>query len=59
METKFYLFYDEENEKEFCVEAETSAEAWRYAGMYYDPDTLTLDGFADASYIIDNKLDLF
>lgn len=59
METKFYLFYDEENEKEFCVEAETSMEAWRYAGMYYDTETLTLDGYADASYIIDNKLDLF
>lgn len=59
MKTKFYLFYDEETEKEFCVEAETSAEAWRYAGMYYNPDTLTLDGFADAQYIIDNKLDLF
>lgn len=59
METKFYLFYDEENEKEFCVEAETSMKAWRYAGMYYDTETLTLDGYADASYIIDNKLDLF
>lgn len=59
METKFYLFYDEENEKQFCVKAETEAEARRYAGMYYNPDTLTLDGFADAQYIIDNKLDLF
>lgn len=59
METKFYLFYDEENEKQFCVEAEAEAEAWRYAGLYYNPDTLTLDGFADAQYIIDNKLDLF
>lgn len=59
METKFYLFYDEENEKQFCVETETEVEAWRYAGLYYNPDTLTLDGFADAQYIIDNKLDLF
>ena len=59
METKFYLFYDEENEKEFCVEAKTEAEAWRDAGMCYNPDTLTLDGFTDAQYIIDNKLDLF
>lgn len=57
METKFYLFYDEENEKQFCVE--TEVEAWRYAGLYYNPDTLTLDGFADAQYIINNKLDLF
>lgn len=59
MKTKNYLFYDEENEKQFCVEAETSAEAWGYAGMYYNPDTLTLDGTVDTRYIIDNKLDLF
>lgn len=43
METKFYLFYDEENEKQFCVEAETEAEAWRCAGLHYNPDTLTLN----------------